>query len=193
MTAHDQQKYEKVIVQDINHLSDKEQAEKIADHFSDIPNQYEQLKKEDINIPDFQNEDIPQFKIVQVWDKLTQLKTNKSSVKGDIPSRIFKEFAVYIAVPLAHVYDSCLQQGAYPAVYKFEISTPVPKKHPVEHINQLRNILGLLTADKILEKLLSELISSYMSEKLDVSQFGNEKRSSIQHYLVKMIHKIQCS
>ena len=119
MTANAQQKYEKVIVQDINHPSDKEQAEKISDHFSDIPTQYENLKKEDINIPDFQKEDIPQFKIVQVWDKLTQLKTNKSPVKGYIPSRIFKEFAVYIAFPLAHVYNSCLQQGEYLAVYKF--------------------------------------------------------------------------
>ena len=190
MTAHDQQKYEKLVVQDINHLSDQEQADKIADHFSSIPNQYEQLKKEDIYISPFELEDIPQFKVVQVWDKLTQLKVNKSSVKGDIPSRIYKEFAVYIAEPLTHVFNSCLLQGEYPAIYKFEISTPVPKKYPVENIDQLRNISGLLTADKIFEKLLSELITSDMSSKLDVAQFDNEEQASIQHYLIKMINRI---
>ena len=34
MTSHDQHKVEKVIIQDINHLSDEEQAYKLADHFS---------------------------------------------------------------------------------------------------------------------------------------------------------------
>ena len=50
MTSHDQHKVEKIIIQDINHLSDEEQANKLADHFSEIPNSYDQLKKEDIEI-----------------------------------------------------------------------------------------------------------------------------------------------
>ena len=50
MTAHDQPKNEKVIIPDIGHLSDIEQANKLADYFSEIPNEYEQLKKEDINM-----------------------------------------------------------------------------------------------------------------------------------------------
>ena len=54
----------------------------------------------------------------------------------------------------------------------------------------MRNISGLLTADKVFEKLLSEIMISDMAESADISQFGNEKQSSIQHYLIKMIHKI---
>ena len=57
-------------------------------------------------------------------------------------------------------------------------------------MDQIRNISGLLTADKIFEKLLSEMITSDMKEHVDVAQFGNEKDTSIQHYLIKMIHKI---
>ena len=53
MTSHDQHKVEKIIIQDINHLSDEEQANKLADHFSEIPNSYDQLKKEDIEIEYF--------------------------------------------------------------------------------------------------------------------------------------------
>ena len=66
----------------------------------------------------------------------------------------------------------------------------MPKKHPVERMENMRNISGLLTADKILEKLLSELIIADMKEKADVAQFGNQKEKSIQHYLIKMIHRI---
>ena len=30
-----------------------------------------------------------------------------------------------------------------------------------------------------------------MKEKADLSQFGNTKQTSIQHYLIEMIHRIQ--
>ena len=57
-------------------------------------------------------------------------------------------------------------------------------------MEQLRNIAGLLTADNFFEKLLSELIISDMKKTADIAQFGNQKQTSIQHYLIKMIHRI---
>ena len=148
------------------------------------------MKKDDIQIQEIKVEDIPQFKPVETWMLLSNLKSNKSTIKTDISVRIYKEFAAHIAEPLIHVYNSSLLQGQYPQIYKYEISTPVPKTYPVEKMEQLRNISGLLTADKIFEKLLSEIIISDMKKKADVSQFGNQKQTSIQHYLIKMIHKI---
>ena len=44
--------------------------------------------------------------------------------------------------------------------------------------------------DKVIEKLLAELMISDMAEKWDPSQYGNQKGISIQHYLIKMIHRI---
>ena len=58
-------------------------------------------------------------------------------------------------------------------------------------MSQMQNISGLLTADKVFESLLSELIVSDMEDKADQAQYGNQKKTSIQHYLVKMIHRIQ--
>ena len=193
ITSHDQQKNERIIVQDINHLSDKEQAEKIAENFAEIPNQYSQLKKEDIFVEVFDEKQIPQFKEVQVWDLLTKLNSNKSTVQGDLPAKLYKEFASLISEPLTNVFNASLKQGEYPSIYKYEVSTRVPKKYPVETVGQLRNISGLLTADKIFEKLLSEIIICDMKDKADSAQFGNEKETSIQHYLIKMLHRIQCA
>ena len=191
ITSHDQHKNDKIFVQELNHLTDQDQVEKLAEHFSEIPNQYNQLRDEDIEIEPINPNDIPQLKEVQVWDLLTKIKTNKSTVQGDISARIYKEFAAYISEPLTHVYNACLMQGEYPQIYKFEVTTPVPKKYPVEFMNQLRNISGLLTADKFFEKLLSEILISDMKDKADISQFGNTKQTSIQHYLIMMIHRIQ--
>ena len=124
MTSHDQHKVEKIIIQDINHLSDEEQALKLAEHFSEIPNSYDQIKKEDIKVETFEKSEIPQIKEVQVWDLLTQLRTNKSTVREDLPATIYKDLASYISEPLTHVFNASLIQGENPMIYKFEISTP---------------------------------------------------------------------
>ena len=42
-----------------------------------------------------------------------------------------------------------------------------------------------------MKKLLSEILISDMKDKADISQFGNTKQTSIQHYLIMMIHRIQ--
>ena len=84
-------------------------------------------------------------------------------------------------------------RGEYPQIYKFEISTPVPKVHPTDKAKQLRNISGLLNFDKVMEKMLSELMRNDMKTRLDPSQYGNQKGISIQHYLINMIHKILTS
>ena len=101
--SHDQHKSDKIVIQEINHLSDKEQAKKLGEHFSKIPNQYDQLSKDDIKIEPIEKNEIPHFKEVQVCDLLTHLKKNKSTVQGDLPAKLYKEFAAYISEPLTHV------------------------------------------------------------------------------------------
>ena len=66
----------------------------------------------------------------------------------------------------------------------------MPKVYPTQTLSQLRNISGLLTFDKVIEKLLAQLMISDMEAKMDPAQFGNQKGVSIQHYLIKMIHRI---
>ena len=96
---------------------------------------------------------------------LSHLKVNKSTVPGDIPVKLLKESSAHLAHPLTEVFNSSLIQGVYQNIYKCEVCTPVPKTYPVEKMEQMRNISGLLTSDKVFEKLLSELIISDMRGK----------------------------
>ena len=66
-----------------------------------------------------ENEDIPKFKTVEVWMLLTQLKTNKSTIKGDISVIIFMKFVAHITKPLTHVCNTSLVQGEYPKINKY--------------------------------------------------------------------------
>ena len=47
-----------------------------------------------------------------------------------------------------------------------------------------------MTLDKVFEKLIAKIIIKDMKPKIDPSQYGNQYVLSIQHYLIKMIHKI---
>ena len=190
ITSADQIRDEQPTVQEINHLSDQEQAEAIAEQFAKIQNEYKPLKEDDIYIPTFTSKDVPVFQPAQVWFALCKLNTDRATVPGDFPAKLAKTFAAYLAEPLADIINTSVRRGEYPNIYKFEVSTPVPKVHPTQSTAQLRNISGLFNFDKIFEKLLAEMMISDMSNNLDPAQYGNQKGLSIQHYLINMIHRI---
>ena len=190
ITSHDQHKRDQIIVSEINHLPDQEQAELIATKFASIQNEYDALKTEDIEVPHFDESEIPYFHPAQVWFTLSRLSTNKATVPGDVPATLIKQFAAYLAEPFADILNTSVRQGEYPQIYKFEVCTPVPKQFPPENTSHLRNISGLLTFDKVMEKLLAELMISDMEKKFDPTQFGNQKGVSIQHYLIQMVDRI---
>jgi hypothetical protein len=162
-------------------LSPKEQAEKIADKFSKVSQEYEPLKAEDIQVPKFENSDIPFFVPKQFKKHLQKIKTNKAVPPGDIPPKLIKQFAAQISIPLCDIINSSMKLGAWSKLYKV-----FPPKSPEE----MRNISRLLTFNKISEKMIAELIISDMSKKLDPAQYANQKDLSLQHYLIKMIDRI---
>ena len=85
LCSYDQMKSEPIIVESIKHLTDKEQAEIIADKFAKVSQEYEPLKSEDIHVPEFEQSTIPSFTHQQVKKHLEKIKTNKAVPPGDIP------------------------------------------------------------------------------------------------------------
>ena len=117
------------------------------------------------------------------------MDVSKSSVRGDIPSKVLKHFADKIAVPMTEVINASIKQGCWPDIFKLEIVTPVPKVPKPKTLTELRNISGLLNLSKITEKIIAKMIISDMKG-LDPSQFGNQEGISIQHYLIKLIDRV---
>ena len=190
LVSSDQIKAKELMVESINHLPVKEQAEILADNMSAVRNEYEPLKTYDIVVPYFSEEDIPVISVTSVETLLKQLKTNKSTPRDDIPPKIIKDFAVHISIPLTKLINSSIREGIWPDIFKGETVTPVPKSFPQKTSEDLRDITGLLTFNKIAEKSIGELIISDMKEKLDPSQYANQKGIGIQHYLINMLNII---
>ena len=190
ITKYDKGKAEDIQIDEISHLSKQSQAEAIADSFSAVSNEYEQIKKDDIIIPPYTQSSIPHFKPHIVMKYLKGIKTNKSTAPGDIPARIIKEFAFNLSIPLSNIINTGIRVGCWPKIYKRETITPIPKQFPPETREMMRPISNLFNLNKIMEKIITEMIISDMKPKLDPAQYGNQENKSIQHYLVRFIHRI---
>ena len=190
ITRYDQQKSKVIQVEEISHLDDQDQTEKIADNHARISNTYKEVELSDISIPLFEDKDIPQFSTCQVREYILRLKSGKSTPPGDIPVKIVKEFASQLCVPLADIINCSIKQGHWATCFKKEVITPIPKEYPVLTIDKLRPISSLLSFNKVQEMAICEMIASDMAAKLDPTQYGNRKRTGIQHYLIRMLHRI---
>ena len=91
---------------------------------------------------------------------------------------------------MANIINTGLKIGHWPKIYKNETITPIPKQHPPETKEMLRPISNLVNLNKVMEKIVSELVISDISGSLDPAQYGNQKHKSIQHYLVRMLHRV---
>ena len=190
LCSFDQRKSDPVIVESLRNLSDAEQAEQIADKFAKISQEFEPLDSENIDIPKFDESEIPVFTPCQVRKELEKIKCNKSVPPGDIPPKVLKKFAKFLAEPLCHIINASVKQGVWSKNWKQEVITPVPKVFPPKSVEDLRNISGLMTFNKIAEKLISRLVIADMRDALDPAQYANQQGISLQHYLVKMLDKI---
>ena len=194
MAGQDQEKRADLTVDELIGLNDVEQAEKIADYYASISNLYESISDGDFpEYSDVKTSCPPKISVSKVEKIIRGMNKKAAAVPGDLPMQIISKFSNEFSRPLAHLINQCISQGIYPDIWKIEYVTPVPKIFPPGHLKDLRKISGLLNFSKITDKILAEYIADDMQYKRDKSQYGNQKKVSIQHYLVNMLHKILTS
>ena len=189
MAGQKQDKLDNIIVEELSGLDNRQQAEIIANHYSKISNQYEQINSADF----LQYQDtssLAEIEPLKVYNIIKTMNKKAATVPGDLPMKLISEFSVEISFPLAHIITHCMKSGVYPNLYKLENVTPVPKIFPPENLKDLRKISGLFNFSKIMDKVIGELMIEDMSPKRDPCQYGNEKKVSRHHYLIKMVNRI---
>ena len=172
---------DRIEVGTIKHLPDYDQAEKIADNFAQISNEYYPLDRSAIDIPAFSVAEFPIISEKDVIEAIGEMKINKAERRNDIPAKIFKHFSKHLSKPLSKLITNTIRQGCWPKFLKIEVVTPIPKVSPVKDIDDLRKITSLMNLDKLMERIISKMIISDMKSKLDQAQFANQKGLSIQH------------
>lgn len=170
-------------------LSDKECAEEIGQFLAAVSNEYEPMNLEKLPsyLPSLPS---PQVEQHQVYNKLLGLNNTKSTLPIDIPAKLRKEVAVELAAPLTHIINSCLWEGVYPALWKREWVSPIPKVKEPEVLKDVRKVASTSDYNKVLEAFTKEFITEDIGSKLDPKQFGGKKGHGTEHMVVSLMNRV---
>ena len=112
-------------------------------------------------------------------------------VPGDIKRVLVKECSVELTAPVTKIYNQITQSKEYPRPWVWEQQTPIPKKNPPSSLDDIRNISGTPFFSKQYESFLSDWLLPMVEPFLDPGQCGGLRKSSISHYLIKLLHFVQ--
>ena len=96
-----------ICVESLSEFDNAQCSQKIAEHFSQISNEYEPVNLHDLPcyrpaLPP------PQVSEFEVYQRLVKIKKTKSTLPIDIPDKLRTECAPHLAAPLAKIYNESL-------------------------------------------------------------------------------------
>ena len=167
-------------------ITDKECAEKLADHFNAISSEFSPLEPH--QIPTTFSEEVPTLERFQVAGRLKAFRKPKSMVRGDLFPKLVTKYSDFLAILLTSVYNEVVRTGIWPLEWKREYVTAIPKCTVPGTHNDLRNISCTLLISKVLEFYVLEWSAKQV--KLRENQFECVKGSGLPHLLIEMWQKI---
>ena len=178
-------------------LTPQQAAERLADHFSAISqtvaplnlnNFSPALKREIQNGKNCLNK--PTVSQHQVYMKLMRIKKPNSSVNGDVHRKLIQEYPFLWAGPATQLFNKIITTAEWPQEWKTEHAIVLHKTGDpklVKSEDDVRTISKTNFMSKVLESLLSGWLLPIVEPYLDPGQCWGLSKSSINHYLVKML------
>ena len=167
-------------------VPDSDVAEEVACYFNRISGEFSPL--EPSQIPMTFHREVPIMTEADVSKALTSAKKTRSRVTGDIFPCLINESAEFLAKPLCDIYNTILQTYVWPALWKKEYVTTIPKKNIPESLADLRNISRTLFFSKVFEGVELKRLKEEIS--LKPNQFGGVKGCSTTHMIVELLQEI---
>ncbi|KAI0224656.1 hypothetical protein LSAT2_024361 [Lamellibrachia satsuma] len=105
-------------------------ANEISDFFESVTKDFPPLLPIDEFLPPGADTTVPYTYIINVDElaiSLSRIKTHKATGPDEIPKWILHDYAAILAPPVCAIFDSSLQEGTVPALWKCADVRPVPK------------------------------------------------------------------
>ena len=137
-------------------------------------------------------EEIPDkffISVSSVQKALSTINVNKSSGPDNIPNWLLKNNCYALSEPICHIFNTSVQEGSIPALWKCADVIPLPKTSSVKSAeDDLRPISLTTVLSKILENYICTWLWPYISECTDPNQYGCIKNSSTTHALIRLVN-----
>lgn len=180
----------KLKIETLEKYSDEECAEKVAQHFASVSQEYEPVDMS--RLPCYlPAEKPPQVNHFQVINKIKELKRTKSTLPVDLPDKLRVECAVDLDEPMTEIINSCLWESTFPDFWRREWVTPVPKIKEPKVIKDLRKISSTSDYSKVFEKFIMEWVIQDIGIKIGIQQFAGNKGTGTEHMIVAFIDRIK--
>ena len=126
----------------------------------------------------------------EVKDQLVSLNVKKSFGFDNIPARLLKDAADYIAYPLSYIFNMSLSKGVFPDTMKIAKVTPVYKKGEKDILGNYRPISVLPLLAKVLEKIINKQLLHYFETNnlFYDEQYGFRKNYSTKLSLASLVN-----
>ena len=90
----------------------------------------------------------------EVYRKLVKAKKPNSTVPGDIPVKLVKEFSPELAAPITKIYNRITETAEYPRQWVTEHQIVIPKVNPPLSEDDTRNIASTPFFSKLYESFI---------------------------------------
>ena len=126
----------------------------------------------------------------EIFDIISSLK-NGGSVE-EIPCMFLKICKPHISGILSRLFNTCLEKGIYPDIFKIARITPVFKKGARDLLENHRPISILSHLTKIFDRLIFNRILSFFAryEILSENQYGFRKNKNCELAALELVNKI---
>ena len=113
-----------------------------------------------------------------IENEINKLKCSKAAGHDKIPVKLVKDAADILSKPLAGIFNSFLESGVFPNIWKIARVTSVFKAGSTTDLNNYRPISILSVFSKLIEKIAHDQFSTFLKE--------NSMLSKCQHAFRKL-------
>ena len=125
------------------------------------------------------------FSVSDVFNIMSTLNTTKATGIDGISPVLLKSCASSLSTPVHTLFLLSITRGTLPKEWKTHLITPIFKSGDKADIRNYRPVSLLCILSKVLEKLIYNSLSEFVSNRISTQQFGFTKgRSSLQQLLV---------
>ena len=175
-------------------LSAEQSAERIADYFAEISQEFPPLDK-NLLPPHVQRKlesesEPPSISEYDAYKNIKSAKKPKCGVPGDLPRAVVIEFAPELAAPISYIVNNIVQSGEWPSHWKQEWVSAIGKVPIPISEDQLRPISLSQFFSKVTEQFVVMWLLDHIGDKIDFRQYGGVRGNSVTHYIIEFLNFI---
>ncbi|XP_065584263.1 uncharacterized protein LOC136043260 [Artemia franciscana] len=116
---------------------------------------------------------------------LMKVKVTCSAYLDELPPKLIREYAPFIAKPLSLLLNLCFRIGIFPAVWKKAYVRIIPKVTNPKSCDKLRHISQTPSLTKVAETFTTRVLHDQIKGSIDQRQYDGLKDCNTSVYIVR--------